>query len=97
VRSLIELGEFREARLWADKALERFPQAPELLALPGVSHTRRAPSQKRTTRIWRFLGWSSGVWLLWNALTQACYSPMRKTDVIHQLLTAARRFHRGGR
>ena len=26
VRMLIELGEFREAKLWADKALERFPQ-----------------------------------------------------------------------
>jgi len=32
VRMLIELGEFREAKLWADKALERFPQWPELLA-----------------------------------------------------------------
>lgn len=26
VRMLIELGEFREAKLWADKALERFPR-----------------------------------------------------------------------
>ena len=25
VRMLIELGEYREAKLWADKALERFP------------------------------------------------------------------------
>jgi len=32
VRMLIELGEFREAKLWADKALERFPHEPELLA-----------------------------------------------------------------
>ena len=32
VRMLVELGEFREAKLWADKALERFPQFPELLA-----------------------------------------------------------------
>ena len=32
VRALIELGEFQEARLWADKALERFPTEPELLA-----------------------------------------------------------------
>lgn len=37
VRSLIELGEFREARLWADKALERFPQASELLAAKAVA------------------------------------------------------------
>jgi len=37
VRMLIELGEFREARLWADKALERFPHEPELLAAKAVA------------------------------------------------------------
>jgi tetratricopeptide (TPR) repeat protein len=37
VRMLIELGEFREAKLWADKALERFPHEPELLAAKGVA------------------------------------------------------------
>ena len=37
VRALIDLGEFQEARLWADKALERFPSEPELLAAKGVA------------------------------------------------------------
>jgi len=37
VRMLIELVEFREAKLWADKALERFPHEPELLAAKGVA------------------------------------------------------------
>lgn len=37
VRALIELGEYREAKLWADKALERFPSAPELLAAKAVA------------------------------------------------------------
>ncbi len=37
VRMLIELGEPEEARLWADKALERFPQDPEILAAKGVA------------------------------------------------------------
>jgi len=37
VRMLIELGEFREAKLWADKALERFPSEPELLAAKAVA------------------------------------------------------------
>ena len=40
VRMLIELGEFREARLWADKALERFPHETELLAAKGVALAR---------------------------------------------------------
>lgn len=37
VRMLIELGENREAKLWADKALERFPREPELLAAKAVA------------------------------------------------------------
>ena len=37
VRMLIELGECSEAKLWADKALERFPQEPELLAAKAVA------------------------------------------------------------
>jgi len=37
VRALIELGEFHEAKVWADKALERFPTAPDLLAAKAVA------------------------------------------------------------
>jgi tetratricopeptide (TPR) repeat protein len=37
VRMLVELGEFREAKLWADKALERFPRHAELLASKAVA------------------------------------------------------------
>lgn len=37
---LIELGEFKEAKLWADKALERFPREPELLAAKAVALAR---------------------------------------------------------
>lgn len=40
VRMLIELGEYREAKLWADKALERFPTFPELLAAKAVALAR---------------------------------------------------------
>jgi len=34
---LLELGEYPEARLWADKALERFPESPDLLAAKSVA------------------------------------------------------------
>ena len=40
VRSLIELGEFREAKLWAEKALERFLDDAELLASKAVALAR---------------------------------------------------------
>ena len=45
VRMLIELGEFREARLWADKALEKFPHEPELLAAKAVALGRTGDLQ----------------------------------------------------
>jgi tetratricopeptide (TPR) repeat protein len=45
VRMLIELGEFHEAKLWADKALERFPNEPELLAAKAVALGRSGDLQ----------------------------------------------------
>jgi len=41
VRALIELGELREAVLWANKAIERFPRDPELLAAKAVALARQ--------------------------------------------------------
>ena len=40
VKMLIELAEFHEAKLWADKALEQFPHDPELLAAKAVALAR---------------------------------------------------------
>jgi len=45
VRMLIELGEFNEAKLWADKALERFPREAELLAAKAVALGRSGDIQ----------------------------------------------------
>jgi tetratricopeptide (TPR) repeat protein len=42
---LIELGEFKEARLWADKALENFPDESELLAAKAVALARSGDLQ----------------------------------------------------
>ena len=40
VRMLIELVEYEEALLWTDKALELFPDHPELLAAKAVASNR---------------------------------------------------------
>lgn len=40
VRLLLELNEVEEAGAWADRALERLPEAPELLALKAVASAR---------------------------------------------------------
>jgi len=45
VRVLIELGEYQEARLWADKALERFPSESELLSAKAVALARSGDLQ----------------------------------------------------
>jgi tetratricopeptide (TPR) repeat protein len=45
VRMLIELGESKEAKLWADKALEKFPNEPELIAAKAVALARTGDLQ----------------------------------------------------
>lgn len=45
VRMLIELEEFHEAKVWVDKALERFPRDPELLAAKAVALARTGDLQ----------------------------------------------------
>ena len=45
IRALIEMNELREAKLWADKALEKFPEEPELLAAKAVALGRSGDLQ----------------------------------------------------
>jgi tetratricopeptide (TPR) repeat protein len=46
VLMLIELSEYKEAVVWADKALELFPEHPELLAVKAVACCRDAKLEK---------------------------------------------------
>jgi tetratricopeptide (TPR) repeat protein len=46
---LIELDELREAKVWADKALEHFPHEPELLAAKAVALARSGDVQAAIT------------------------------------------------
>jgi len=41
VDMLLELGEFNEAAIWADKAMELFPEDPDLLAVKAISLCRK--------------------------------------------------------
>src|SRR6476620_2807186 len=49
VRMLLELDEVKEAKLWADKALEKFPAEAELLAAKAVSLARSGEVQAAMT------------------------------------------------
>lgn len=46
VRALLEMGEYKEADLWASKALELFPEHPELLASRAVAAVRSEAAMK---------------------------------------------------
>jgi tetratricopeptide (TPR) repeat protein len=46
VLMLIELAEYPEAIVWADKALELFPEHPELFALKAIAYARDARPEK---------------------------------------------------
>jgi len=46
VMMLIELGEYKEATVWVDKALEMFPEHPELLATKAVACVRDGRMEK---------------------------------------------------
>jgi tetratricopeptide (TPR) repeat protein len=46
VLMLIELGEYNEAAVWVDKALEMFPEHPELLAVKAVAFARDGKMEK---------------------------------------------------
>lgn len=46
VLMLIELGEYKESLVWADKALELFPEHPELLAVKAMACCRDAKLEK---------------------------------------------------
>jgi len=46
IRMLIELGNYKDALLWADKALEIFRDQPDLLATKAVAYARQGVSVK---------------------------------------------------
>ncbi len=46
IHMLIELGEYPEAEIWAQKALKMFPEHPELLAAMAVANIRNAITDK---------------------------------------------------
>ena len=66
VRMLIELREYEEASLWSNKALELFPENPELLAAKAVASLRTGDLEKAmayTDNALSRKGTTSYVWL----------------------------------
>ena len=78
VRMLIEMGEYEEAMLWADKSLELFPEHPMLLAAKSVACCRTGALDKAMAFSDNALsgkGVSSYVWLARTEALLARKSP----------------------
>lgn len=67
VRMLIELGEFKEAKLWAEKALAIFPREGELLAAKAVALARVGDSKGALTYSDASMEVESGAPYIWLA------------------------------
>ncbi len=85
VLMLIELGEYSEAIVWADKALELFPEHPELLAVKAIACCRDAKMEKAIAYSDNSLSKEKVTYRVWlaraevllnrkNAVTENCIS-----------------------
>jgi len=64
---LIELGEYKEAELWADKAMDLFPDHPELLAHKAVANHRDARYDKAVAYSDNAVGRDPATFRVWLA------------------------------
>lgn len=79
VNCLLELEELNEARIWVDKALDRFPENPELMAAKALVLARCGDAEEAATiagRAIKKLDPSPYVWLL-RGLTLLCIDPRK--------------------
>jgi len=78
LRMLVELEEYPEARLWADKAAEKFPDHPQLLAAKSVALHRMGlhhEAREMNARALQAKGESASVWLCRGELMLAGSGP----------------------
>jgi tetratricopeptide (TPR) repeat protein len=77
VLMLIELGEYREAMVWADKALELFPEHPELLAVKAVACFRDAKFEDAIAYSDNSISKENVTWRVWLARAEVLLKQKR--------------------
>ncbi len=87
VLMLTELGEFREAKLWADKALELFPEHPELLAAKAVACARDAQVDKAQAYSDNAVQKKNITWYVWLARAEVLL--IRKSKMAENCIGSA--------
>jgi tetratricopeptide (TPR) repeat protein len=67
VRMLIEMGEYPEAKIWSDKALELFPEHPELFSAKAIACVRDAEFDKAQAYCDNAIQKQGATWYVWLA------------------------------
>ena len=79
VRMLIEMGEYEEALVWADKALEIFPEHPDLLAAKSVASSRSGGLDKAIAYSDNAISRKGATSYVWIARAEALLARNRRT------------------
>ena len=82
VAMLIELAEYREALLWADKALALFPNHPELLSAKATAAVRNGEFDGGMALADEALAQQGVTWRVWLARAE-CLLERRSPSAVH--------------
>jgi tetratricopeptide (TPR) repeat protein len=84
---LIELAEYKEAAMWADKALELFPEHPELLAVKAAACARDGLMEKAVGYSDNSITKDNVTWIVW--LVRAEVMLGRKSSIAQNCISKA--------
>ncbi len=87
VLMLIELAEYKEAAVWVDKALEMFPEHPELLAVKAIAMARDGKMEKAVAYSDNSVSKDNTTSLVWLARAEVMLS--RKSQVAENCISKA--------
>ena len=87
VLMLIELGEYKEAAMWADKALELFPEHPELLAVKAVACARDGLMEKAVGYSDNSITKDNVTWIVWLARAEVMLG--RRSNIAQNCISKA--------
>ena len=84
---LIELGEYKEATVWVDKALEMFPEHPELLAAKAVACARDGRMEKAIAYSDNSISKDNVTSIVWLARAEVLFN--RKSSIAQNCISKA--------
>jgi tetratricopeptide (TPR) repeat protein len=87
VMMLIELGEYKEAAVWADKALEMFPEHPEILSAKAIAYARDGRLEKAIAYSDSAIGKENDTAMVWLARAEVMLN--RRSNIAQNCISKA--------